>query len=320
MAQGDDASILATWARELPTVSPLFPLTSRAVRRCVLAAERLGLMCVPFIVNMAIDEEYFETDSATLGWTAAKSMGPVCIVHMDLPEDHQFARIVPKVAGTAFTDGSVIQGDAFDFPRRYNGTTMESPIPVPATYQVAVEMTDVGNDYDDGDGGTFYTLGVLARVRATRSTCLAPDDVAAQWLKDVAKDGVWWGTTLEGNKRGGTEKGPITAPTVVETLVLAETRAIVEGTGNSISTQLRLAQQQTNIVTPFAGRLFGRRTDVSQRMLVQSGLRWAVAGATDIELETNYAAATATPLAVRATFLGRRGGAAESCMDVGLLL
>lgn len=306
-AQIDDA---AAWA------DPLFPLTSRAVRRCVAAAESLGLACVPQLYNVAVPQP-FGISTSTLQWQPTKTTGPVCIVHVDLPEDHAAARIIPRVNAEQFCDGSIIQGDAWEYPRRYNGTMMESPIPVDAQANVNFEMSHAGDTYDEGEGATFYTLAVRAKLRANRQLCEVPNDVAAEWLRRVRNDGVFWGTSVRWRSTPeGTTEGPISGDVIVETMVVAEKRATIEGEGNSINTQIRVTP---TILTPINGPLFGRRFD-GDRALVQAGLRWPVPGSSNLEVQCVFAASTATPVPVRATLLGRRGGIVGGCIQRTALL
>lgn len=312
MADGEHSE--AAMARLARLADPLFPLTSRAVRRCVAAAESLGLVCIPQPINVPLQPPY-GVNTKIVTWEVPKSAGPLCIVHMDLPEDHPTARIIPRVGEEQFVDGSVIQSDAFEYPRRYNGTLMESPIPVRAQYTVNVEMTDTTATYDLGQGLTFYTLGVRARLKRISSLCEAPTDLATAWLEMVRQDGVWWGTTVRSSptSAGGTTQGPISSAVVVETLVLAEKRATIEGEGNAQDAQLRVVP---TIVTPFNGPLFGRRFD-GDRALVQPGLRWPIPGGSTVEVQTTYGAGVATRVPVRATLLGRRGGIVSGCLAPG---
>lgn len=315
MADGNETQADRAMRRLSRLADPLFPLTSRAVRRCVAAAESLGLVCVPQPFSVKVEFPFART-TQNLRWQVPKSAGPVCIIHVDLPEDHPNALIIPKVGEESFVDGQVRQCDAFEYPRRYNGTLMESPIPVPAQYQVNFEMTD-SSAYAEGQGATFYTLGVRARLSRVRNVCDAPVDVAAEWLKRVQRDGVWWGTTITTtqNLMPGTTQGAISHTAIVETMVLAEKRASIEGEVNASNVQVRI---NPLTVTPLQGPIFGRRFD-GDRALIHAGLRWPIPGGSTVEVETVYP--TGNPLVpVRFTMLGRRGGIVGGCFTPDVII
>lgn len=291
--------------------NPLQPMTSRAIRRATWAAELLGLVAVPYYFTMTVVANEAGGRIVTLQLVPPPSQGPIAVVGFRTPLVG-LATVRVQAGGAWLTDGAVYLVDAFEIPRRFNGTILESPILVEGGDTLNLQLdAGTGGTWATGDTVTVQALGVKAPLTNQRQLGAASREDSARWLKMLEDDGVWWAastaiTTTE------TAFQSVSGDIVVENVVITQRSTGVEGEVVVDNFSLLLDQHW---MTPLNNNLF--RGEVvpevaSLTTMLQAGLRMPMPSASRLQLQGHYPAGSVRS-ALRATLIGRRGGKAGAC-------
>ncbi len=286
--------------------SPLFPLASRTHVRATYEAERRGLVCVPSTYPLTVGVNAGGT-SVAFTLDVPRDQGPLVVTEIIPPKAtaHLRQQMRVRVAQEQKTDGNVAALDVAVIPREYCGRLMSAPLCVGGGQQLQVSFDDDAV-YSATEGMTVNGLSVRGLVANRRSLCDVPIDVAADWLAAVKEGGEWWAMTVFADQNGA-NPGTITSDVVVEAVVIAQKATAIEGEVHASDVQIKASPY---IITPTTGPLYG--TLVSpDTVVVLPGLRWPIAGGTQLAVDLLYAAGTHIP--VRVSLIGRRGGIVGGC-------
>lgn len=288
--------------------SPLMPLASRTHRRATFEAERRGLVCVPHTFPLPVVGP--SATSTVLTVTPSKDSGPIVVTEIIPPQRSvhlgQFMRA--RVNQDWKTDGSILARDALVVPRNYCGRLMSSPLCVAGGQNLQLSFDSDADYVATTDGASVNALGVRAMQRNRRTLCEVPLDVSAEWLEAVKFGGEWWAMTIVG-RAGGATTGLITGDVVIEAVVLAQKTLAIEDQGHATDVQVKIGS--TVELTPSTGPLTYGVADSPDTVTVLPGLRYPVVGGTTVTLDLAFTAVT--PIPVRVTLLGRRGGLSGAC-------
>lgn len=286
--------------------SPLFPIASRTHRRAVLAAESLGLVCVPATYPLQWQANGGSVRTLTLN--VPQSEGALVITDVQPPRSSQHAAQAMRVMIQSewMEDTALWTYDSIRAPREYCGRLPSSPWCVDGG-AACVFYFESENSYVAGEG--IQVIGLSVRSLSPNGLVAAPMGLCSEWMRRVRHAGQRWGIAVEASSSGQPAPETITDNAIVECVVVSHAAAAVEG--QQLPTDIKIKVGSLYLTPGLPGALMSPEVD-GRRALVMPGLKWPVRRGDQVTVQLAYTG-SGTNLPVRFSLLGRRGGIAGEC-------